>query len=74
MVPPELYCVCRVDQHTCTGHFYTLASCNLNGCGAPQDTREEIRGMIEKGKTHKEIWDELQKDRGVLMTRPHLKP
>lgn len=68
------YCVCGVGKDTCTGHFYTLASCNPNGCGAPQATRDEIRGMIEKGKSDKDIWDALVKDRGSLMTRPHLKP
>lgn len=70
----SMYCVCGVGKDTCTGHFYTLASCNPNGCGAPQATREEIRGMIEKGKSDKDIWDALLKDRGQLMTRPHLKP
>lgn len=70
----SIYCVCGIGKDTCTGHFYTLASCNPNGCGAPEATREEIRDMIGKGKTDKDIWDALLKDRGVLMTRPHLKP
>lgn len=70
----SMYCVCPVGKDTCTGHFYTLASCNPNGCGAPQATREEIRDLIGKGKTDKDIWDALLKDRGQLMTRPHLKP
>ena len=70
----SIYCVCGVGKATCTGHFYTLASCNPNGCGAPQATREEIRGMIEKGKSDKDIWDALLKDRGPLLARPHLKP
>jgi hypothetical protein len=70
----SMYCVCGIGKDICTGHFYTLASCNPNGCGAPEATREEIRGMIEKGKADKDIWDALVKDRGQLMTRPHLKP
>lgn len=70
----SMYCVCGVGKDICTGHFYTLASCNPNGCGAPQATRDEIHGMIEKGKSDKDIWDALVKDRGPLMTRPHLKP
>jgi hypothetical protein len=70
----SMYCVCPVGKDTCTGHFYTLASCNPNGCGAPDATREEVRDLIGKGKSDKEIWDALLKDRGPLMTRPHLKP
>jgi hypothetical protein len=68
------YCVCGVGNDTCTGHFYTLASCNPNGCGAPNATRDEIRDLIAKGKSDREIWDALLKDRGPLMLRPHLKP
>ena len=70
----SIYCVCGVGNDTCTGHFYTLASCNPNGCGAPNATRDEVRELIGKGKTDKEIWDQLLKDRGPLMLRPHLKP
>ncbi len=70
----SMYCICPVGKDTCTGHFYTLASCNPNGCGAPDATRDEIRELIEKGKADKDIWDTLLKDRGVMMTRPHLKP
>jgi Protein of unknown function (DUF3179) len=70
----SIYCVCGVGNDICTGHFYTLASCNPNGCGAPNATRDEIRDLIAKGKSDKEIWDSLLKDRGPLMLRPHLKP
>lgn len=70
----SIYCICGVGKDTCTGHFYTLASCNPNGCGAPDATREEIRDLINKGKSDKDIWDALLKDRGPLMARPHLKP
>ncbi|MEO2091199.1 MAG: hypothetical protein ABGY75_17185, partial [Gemmataceae bacterium] len=70
----SIYCVCGVGSDTCTGHFYTLASCNPNGCGAPNATRDEVRDLIGKGKSDKEIWDQLLKDRGPLMLRPHLKP
>ncbi len=70
----SIYCVCGVSKDTCTGHFYTLASCNPNGCGAPDATRDEIRELIGKGKADKDIWDTLLKDRGPMMARPHLKP
>ena len=69
----SMYCVCGVGNDTCTGHFYTLSSCNPNGCGAPNATRDELRALIAKGKTDKEIWDELRKDRGGTMLRPHLR-
>ncbi len=70
----SIYCSCRVGKDTCTGMFYTLASCNPNGCGMPNFTRDEIRDFIAKGKTDKEIWDALLKDRGPLMLKPHLLP
>ena len=68
-----MYCVCGVGKDICTGDFYTLASCNPNGCGAPNGTRKDIGKLIDAGKTDKEIWDELVKDRGPEMTRPHLR-
>ncbi|MCI0704485.1 MAG: hypothetical protein L0241_25805, partial [Planctomycetia bacterium] len=68
------YCTCGVKGDICTGHFYTLASCNPYGCGAPDATRKKISAWIDEGKTDKQIWDELLKERGPLMTRPHLLP
>ncbi len=70
----SMYCVCGVGNNTCTGDFYTLASCNPNGCGAPNATRDELREQIKKGLNDQQIWDALLKDRGPLMLRPHLKP
>jgi len=69
----SMYCVCGVGNDICTGDFYTLASCNPNGCGAPGGTRKEIGKLIDAGKTDLEIWNELVKDRGPEMTRPHLR-
>ncbi|MBY0458792.1 MAG: hypothetical protein K2V38_15755, partial [Gemmataceae bacterium] len=68
------YCVCGVTKDTCTGHFYTLASCNPFGCGAPNATRKLLGKWIDEGKTDKDIWDALAKERGPLLTRPHLLP
>jgi hypothetical protein len=68
------YCVCGIGKDTCTGMFYTLASCNPNGCGAPGALRKQVGKLIDEGKTDKEIWDLLRKQRGPLMTRPHLLP
>jgi hypothetical protein len=70
----SIYCVCGVSKDTCTGHFYTLASCNPNGCPAPKRRREEIGKLIDKGLTDRQIFDELLKDSGPLLLRPHLMP
>ncbi len=66
------YCSCKVRGDTCTGMFYTLASCNVNACGMPNHIRELVGGMIDKGLSDKEIWDELKKSQGPLMLKPHL--
>jgi hypothetical protein len=70
----SIYCSCGIGKDTCTGMFYTLASCNPNGCGMPNLTRDEIRDLIGNGKSDREIWDALLKDRGPLMLKPHLRP
>jgi len=68
------YCTCGVGNDTCTGHFYTLASCNPNGCGAPDARRAELGAMIDRGLTDRQILDAQLKDAGPLLLRPHLKP
>jgi hypothetical protein len=68
------YCTCGVSKDICTGHFYTLASCNPNGCGLPNARRDAIAALIDKGLTDREIFDQLLKDAGPLLVRPHLKP
>ena len=68
------YCTCGVGSDTCTGHFYTLASCNPNGCGMPNHRRDELAGMIDRGMTNRQIFDVLLKDAGPLLLRPHLMP
>jgi len=70
----SIYCTCPVNENTCTGQFFTLASCNPGGCGAPKTTRAELRELIAKKFTDKQIWDSLLKDRSPLMARPHLLP
>ena len=69
----SMYCVCGVGKDICTGDFYTLASCNPNGCGAPNGARKDIGKMIDAGMTDKQIWDDLVKTSGPEMTRPHLR-
>jgi hypothetical protein len=68
------YCTCGVSKDVCTGHFYTLASCNPNGCGMPNHRRDELRAMMGRGMTDRQIFDELLKEAGPLLLRPHLMP
>ncbi len=68
------YCTCGVSKDICTGHYYTLACCNPNGCGMPNFRRDELAKLIDQGKTDRQIFDELLKDAGPLLLRPHLKP
>ena len=70
----SIYCTCKVGGDICTGDFYTLASCNPNGCGAPNATRRRIAEMIDKGMDDKQIFDDLRAERGPLMAKPHLRP
>jgi len=49
-------CIVRgVNGDTCTGDFYTLASCNPNGCGMPIFMRQAIAAKIDKGLTDRQI-------------------
>jgi hypothetical protein len=68
----SIYCTCKVGNDICTGDFYTLASCNPNGCGMPNATRRRIGEMIDKGMDDKQIFDDLRAERGALLTKPHL--
>jgi hypothetical protein len=70
----SIYCTCKVGGDICTGDFYTLSSCNPNGCGMPNMTRKRIAEMIDKGLDDKQIFDDLRAERGALMTKPHLRP
>jgi hypothetical protein len=68
------YCACSVMGDICTGQFYTLASCNPNGCGMPNQMRAELEKMIDSGLSDRQIFDALLKEHGPLMLRPHLTP
>jgi hypothetical protein len=70
----NVYCTCGVAKDTCTGHFYTLASCNVNSCAMPAATRTKLEALIDMGKTDRQIFDEMLKERGPLVVRPHLLP
>ena len=68
----NIYCTCGIAGDNCTGHFYSLASCNPNGCAAPNTTRQTIGKQIDEGRTNREIFDALLKQRGPTLLRPHL--
>lgn len=70
----SIYCACGVGKDTCTGHFYTLASCNPNGCGLPHSMRDYLGKLIDQGLTDRQIFDELLKKYGPNLTKPHLAP
>jgi hypothetical protein len=70
----SIYCTCKVKGDGCTGHFYTLGSCNPNGCGMPHHMRKVIGAKIDKGLTDRQIFEELLKEQGPDLLRPHLLP
>jgi hypothetical protein len=70
----SIYCSCKVPGDVCTGHFYTLASCNVNGCGMPNHMRKVIAGKIDRGLSDRQIVEELLKEQGPDLLRPHLLP
>jgi hypothetical protein len=70
----SIYCACGVKGDICTGHFYTLASCNPNGCAMPHHMRTVLAEMIGKGLTDRQILEELLKEQGPLLLKPHLMP
>jgi hypothetical protein len=69
-----MYCTCKVKGDGCTGHFYTLASCNPNACGMPNRMRRELGTLIDKGLSDSQIFEALLKDHGPDLLRPHLLP
>jgi hypothetical protein len=70
----SIYCTCKVAGDRCTGHFYSLASCNPNGCGMPNHMRRVVGEKIEQGLSDRQILEELLKEHGSELLRPHLLP
>ena len=70
----SMYCPCGVSGDTCTGDFYTLASCNPNACGMPHFMRQALSAKIDKGLTDRQIFEELLKEQGPDLVRQHLRP
>jgi hypothetical protein len=67
-----VYCTCKVPGDQCTGMFYTQASCNVNACGMPNNIKNQVTKMIDKGLTDQQILEELLKTRGPELLKPHL--
>ena len=70
----SVYCTCGVRGDTCTGHFYTLASCNPNGCGQPNLVRSQLGKLIDQGRSDRQIFEQLLKEQGPGLLQPHLLP
>jgi hypothetical protein len=70
----SIYCACGIAGDTCTGHFYTLASCNPNGCGMPKAVRQNIAQKIGQGLSDQQIFEALLKEQGPNLLHPHLMP
>lgn len=70
----SVYCSCGVGGDGCTGHFYTLASCNPNACGMPAAMRKKLAAKIDQGLTDRHIIEQLLKEQGRDLLRPHLLP
>jgi hypothetical protein len=70
----SIYCTCGIKGDNCTGHFYTLASCNPNGCGMPNAMRKTLAEKIDKGLSDKQIFEELLTEQGPELLRQHLLP
>ncbi len=71
-----IYCTCGMHD-MCAGHFYTLAACDAAGktpCGLAKRTRTEIAEQIAQGRTDRQILEQLVKERGTKLLRPHMSP
>jgi hypothetical protein len=71
-----IYCTCGMHDG-CAGHFFTLAACTSgpnNPCDTAKRTRAEVAEMIDKGQTDRQIFDELLKQRGPNLLKPHMSP
>ncbi|HVJ79796.1 MAG TPA: DUF3179 domain-containing (seleno)protein [Planctomycetia bacterium] len=69
----SIYCTCAIGGDLCTGQFYTLSSCNPNGCGMPNHLRGWLAKEIDAGKSDRAIFEKLLAEQGPLLVKPHLK-
>lgn len=68
----SMYCPCGIGGNGCTGHVYTLASCNPNGCGMPNKMLADLAEKIDHGMTDRQIFEALLTEHGPDLLRPHL--
>jgi hypothetical protein len=68
----SIYCTCKIGGDRCTGMFYVQSSCNENGCHMPNKMRGIVSGLIDDGKSDREVFDHLLKTRGPELLKPHL--
>jgi hypothetical protein len=66
------YCGCSISGDVCTGMFYTLAACNTMTCNMPNQIRKFVRPLFEKGLSDKEIFEQMEKEFGASIWKPHL--
>jgi hypothetical protein len=72
----SVYCPCKMHDG-CAGHFFTLAACNSgpdNPCGTAKRIREDVAGMIDKGRTDRQVFERLLEVYGAKLLRPHMLP
>ncbi|HJT31014.1 MAG TPA: hypothetical protein VJ783_03025 [Pirellulales bacterium] len=72
----SIYCTCGMHDG-CAGHFYTLAACNAGDekpCGLAKQTRQQLAKMIDKGLSDQQIVEQLLRERGSDLLRPHMLP
>jgi hypothetical protein len=71
-----VYCPCQMHD-VCAGHFYTLAACDSGDkspCGMAVRIRKDVAQWIDQGRTDREILEELRKQHGANVLRPHMQP
>ncbi len=70
----SIYCTCEMHDG-CAGHVFTLAACDAgpgHTCGLAKDTRKSVAELIDQGQTDRQIFENLLKERGPNLARPHL--
>lgn len=75
-VMASIYCTCGMHD-VCAGHVFTLAACDGgpgHTCGLARDTRKKVAEQIDQGQTDRQVFENLLKERGPNLARPHMLP
>lgn len=67
-----IYCTCDIQDDSCTGMFYTLASCEAMKCGMPKRVRSFLATLIDDGKANADILRAIVEEYGSLALKPHI--